>query len=217
MIVVAVLSVCSGVGGMDPRLQESIDLYLGTSGTVDDPRAQELLLEAQAGGDALSVMWLARVYSTGRMEFAADKPRARRIAGTVIDEIEARAGAGEAEAQFLLGTAFAEGLGKAVDAEQALVWYRRAAAQNHILAQHNIGNAYASGFGVARSDEQAVYWWTLAAQQGDAIPQLRLGEVYEQGRGVDADLDQAIRWYTDAARRGNPNARAALLRLGVAL
>ncbi|MFN3163920.1 MAG: tetratricopeptide repeat protein [Pseudohongiellaceae bacterium] len=198
---------------LDPHLEQAIDLYLGTSGTVNDPLAREHLEQAQLNGDALSVMWLARVYSTGRMTYPADKSRAREIANSIITAVEARAESGEAEAEFLMGTAFAEGLGKPVDPEQAVAWYRRAAGQGHILAQHNLGNVSFSGNGVPQSDERAVYWWTLAAEQGDAIPQFRLGQMYEQGRGVEQDLEQAIAWYQDSARRGNSNARAALARL----
>ncbi|GAB5499878.1 MAG: hypothetical protein PsegKO_21890 [Pseudohongiellaceae bacterium] len=198
---------------LDPHLEQAIALYLGTSGTVDDPLAREHLEQAQLNGDALSIMWLARVYSTGRMTYPADKSRAREIANSIITAVEARAESGEAEAEFLIGTAFAEGLGKPADPEQAVAWYRRAAEQGHILAQHNLGNVSFSGNGVPQSDERAVYWWTLAAEQGDAIPQFRLGQMYEQGRGVEQDLEQAIAWYQDSAGRGNSNARAALARL----
>lgn len=198
---------------LDPSLEQAIDLYLGTSGTVDDPRAREYLEQAQLNGDALSVMWLARVYSTGRMTYPADKERAREIASSIIAAVEARAESGEAEAEFLMGTAFAEGLGKPMDPERAVAWYRRAADQGHVLAQHNLGNVYFSGTGVSQSDEMAVYWWTLAAEAGDAIPQFRLGQMYEQGRGVAQDIEHALAWYRDSARRGNANARAALDRL----
>lgn len=212
-LIVLLLSSGHLVAQLDPHLEQAIDLYLGTSGTVNDPLAREHLEQAQLDGDALSIMWLARVYSTGRMTYPADKSRAREIANSIITAVEARAESGEAEAEFLMGTAFAEGLGKPVDPEQAVAWYRRAAGQGHILAQHNLGNVSFSGNGVPQSDERAVYWWTLAAEQGDAIPQFRLGQMYEQGRGVEQDLEQAIAWYQDSARRGNSNARAALARL----
>ena len=72
---------------IDPLLARAIALYTGTSGTVDDPRAHDLLIEAAADGDALSRMWMARVYSRGRMEFERDEGRARQIAGEVIGEV----------------------------------------------------------------------------------------------------------------------------------
>ncbi len=201
------------VSEIDSSLVESIRWYTGETGTVDDARAKVLLEEAVARGDAISLMWLARVYSTGRMGFPADKTQAKQIAAGVIAEIERRANAGSAEAAFLMGTAYAENLARPLDPVQAVQWYRLAAAQQHVLAQHNLGNVYFSGTGVPQDDAMAVQWWTLAAEQGDAIPQYRLGIMFEEGRGVSTDLQQALRWYRDSAQRGNANARAALLRL----
>jgi uncharacterized protein len=207
------LQACTSVVSADPDLTEAIRWYTGEAGSVDDERARQLLERAAVDGDPLSVMWIARVYSTGRMTFPADKAKAIEIAESVITEVEQLALEGDAEANFLMGTAFAEGLGKPVNPVQAIVWYRKAAALDNTLAQHNIGNVYASGTGVLQSDSEAVTWWLLAAEKGDAIPQFRLGEMYERGMGVTQDIEEAMRWYRDSANRGNKNAEAALARL----
>ncbi len=199
--------------GPDPDLVDAIRWYTGEAGRVDDLRARNLLERALANEDALSVMWLARVYSTGRMTYEADKGRAVEIAGTVIDEVERRALAGVGEANFLMGTAYAEGLAKPVDPVEAVIWYRRAAARDITLALHNLGNVYAAGIGVPQSDAEAVRWWRLAAENGDAIPQFRLAQMYETGRGVAQNLDEALYWYRESARRGNASAAVALDRL----
>ncbi len=196
-------------------LAEAIKWYTGEMGMVDDRRARELLESAVETGEPLATMWLARVYSTGRMTFPADKPKAVTIAESVIAEIETLANNGDTEAMFLMGTAFAEGLAKPVDPALAVFWYLQAADQGNTLAIHNMGNVYASGTGVPQSDEQAVQWWRQAATKGDAIPQLRLATMYEQGRGVAPDLEQAVAWYSQSASRGNQAAAAALVRLGI--
>ena len=72
---------------MDPLLVEVIGFYTGSGGHMDDARAHELLLEAAADNDTLSRMWLARVYSRGRMLFDRDDARAGQIAGEIIDEV----------------------------------------------------------------------------------------------------------------------------------
>ncbi len=199
---------------VDPRLEEAVRWYTGVAGRVDNARAKALLLEAAADRDPISRMWIARVYSRGRMDFERNEERARTIAREVVDRIEALAAARVPEAVFLMGTAYDEGLGRTENAETAVEWYRRAADLGHGLAQHNLGNIYFEGRGVAQSDSDAVHWWTLAAEEGDAIPQLRLGTMYEEGRGVERDLEAARRWYERAAARGNADARAALQRLG---
>jgi len=159
-------------------------------------------------------VWLARCYSTGRMGFERDPTRARAMASAVIGFVRAYAEQGEAEAIFLVGTAYDEALGVPEEPREAAEWYRRAAERGHVLAAHNMGNLHAAGRGVAQSDEQAVAWWRKAAELGDVIPMLRLGTMYEEGRGVGRDVAQAREWYAKAASRGNAQGEAALRRLG---
>ncbi|MDG1026026.1 MAG: tetratricopeptide repeat protein [Gammaproteobacteria bacterium] len=212
-LLILFLTNCASRIDPDPELIEAIRWYTGEAGTVDDVRARSLLESAAADGDALSMMWLARVYSTGRMTYPADKATAVEIASSVIIEIERLAFAGVGEASFLMGTAYAEGLAVPADPVAAVAWYRRAAAANITLAQHNLGNVHAAGTGVEQSDFEAVRWWLLAAQKGDAIPQFRLAQMYEQGKGVQQDLELAEQWYRESASRGYRNAVIALQRL----
>lgn len=200
---------------VDPNLIESIRWYTGESGTVDDKKAKQLLELAATDKDPLSTMWMARVYSTGRMGFPTDKPRAQVIASSVIEQIEAIADSGVDEAQFLMGTAYAEALGKDRNDKLAAEWYRRAADNGHVLAAHNMGNSHFSGTGVSQDDAMAVFWWTQAALAGDAIVQYRLGQMYEQGRGVEINIETARSWYQDSSRRGNSNALNALEQLDI--
>lgn len=198
----------------DARVVEAIALYTGTAGRVDDARARTLIDAAATDGDVLARMWVARAWSRGRLGYPRDEARARAIAEPLFTAVQRQASLGGVEAQFLMGTAFDEGLGVAEDAVAAFGWFQKAAAEGHTLAEHNIGNAYAAGRGVAADPSAAVAWWTKAALKGDAVPQLRLGEAYERGTGVPVDRLQARRWYTDAAGRGNAAAKAALERLG---
>ncbi len=202
-----------GAQDVDPRLDEAIRWYTGMTGTVDDHRARELLLEALEDPNPISRMWLARCYSRGRMFFERDDSRADLIAAEVLDEVERLAHGGVAEAAFLMGTANDEGLAMEADAAMAAAWFHRAADQAHVLAQHNLGNAYYGGRGLPQSDTMAVYWWLQAAEQGDAIPQRELASMFEQGRGVEKDLAEAERWYRASAERGNTQAQEALERL----
>ncbi|MBL8136386.1 MAG: sel1 repeat family protein [Acidobacteria bacterium] len=198
----------------DTRVVEAIALYTGTAGRVDDAKARALIDAAATDGDVLARMWIARAWSRGRLGYARDEARARAIADQMIGAVQRQAALGVVEAQFLMGTAYDEGLGVTEDPAVAFGWFQKAAAGGHTLAEHNIGNAYAAGRGVSADPAAAVSWWTRAALKGDAVPQLRLGEAYERGSGVAADLVQARRWYADAAGRGNAAAKAALERLG---
>ena len=207
---VALTTCAADPPAVDPNLAEAIRWYTGVSGRVDNEQARALLLQAASDGDAVSRMWIARVYSRGRMGFEENVDSARTIAHAAMAGVEAAAEQGGAEAAFLMGTAYAEGLGKDQNDEVAVDWYRRAADMGNVLAQHNMGNVYFSGTGVQQNDSLAAHWWAKAASQGDAIPQFRLGTMYEQGRGVARDLDQARRWYEESASRGYSDAVEAL-------
>ena len=211
----ALLAGCAQpIAQADAELLKAVDWYTGVAGSVDYDQARALLEEAAADEDPLSTMWMARVYSTGRMGFEEDKDRARELASGVIAEVEAAANAGVSEAMLLMGTAFDEGLGKEHDEVKAFEWHLRAAEAGNVLGQHNTGNQYSEGRGVEQDLSAAVEWWTRSSERGDATTQLRLGEAYEAGRGVSVNPEEAVRWYSMAASLGNTAAREALDRLG---
>ena len=201
-------------GPIDPLLEEAIGYYTGIAGDVDDARAHQLLLEAAADGDTLSTMWLARCYSRGRMEFDEDRDRARAIAAEIIGEVRRLAELNVAEAAFLMGTAYAVGLGVDADRETALRWYFSAANLGNALAAHNLGNAYREADGRSYDPRIAAYWYRKAAEIGDALPMFWLGQMYENGEGLPVNVQEARRWYREAAERGRADARDALERLG---
>jgi TPR repeat protein len=113
--------------------------------------------------------------------------------------------AGNAEAEFVYGEAFANGSGVPQSDSAARDWLLKAARQGHMLAQYSLGLLYASG-GVVADDQQAAYWLEQAAQQGSSQAQSELGLLYAAGRGVDKDLEKAYLWETLAALQGDVNA-----------
>ena len=72
---------------LNRHLNTSINYYTGEAGVVDDSIAREHLEIAISERDTLALMWLARVYSTGRMNFPKDSKRAFSIARLVIDDV----------------------------------------------------------------------------------------------------------------------------------
>lgn len=74
---------------------------------------------------------------------------------------------GNASAQFILGTMYANGEGVLEDDREAVAWYRKAAEQGHASAQSNLGKMYAKGEGVTRNLVKAYAWFNLSAAQGN--------------------------------------------------
>ncbi|KAF9970316.1 hypothetical protein BGZ73_006996 [Actinomortierella ambigua] len=102
------------------------------------------------------------------------------------------------------------GRGVPQHAEEALVWYRKAAELGHETALNNIGVMYKYGRGVEASDETAAEWYRKAAEQGYASAQFNLAESYKYGTGVEKDYVEAVAWYRRAAGQGHADAEQAL-------
>lgn len=87
--------------------------------------------------------------------------------GEDLSELRQKAEQGNADAQFILGCAYADGEDVPQDFQEAARWYRLAAEQGDVSAQCNLGRAYADGNGVPQDYAQAYAWFNIAAVQGD--------------------------------------------------
>ena len=58
---------------------------------------------------------------------------------------------------------YVSGDGVEEDDLEGFVWFRKAADQGYVLAQHDIGMMYADGDGVPQDDVEAHMWLNLAA------------------------------------------------------
>ena len=76
---------------------------------------------------------------------------------------------GDATSQLQLGRLYAEGLGVAKDAVEAVKWYRKAADQGYAPAQVNLGWMYFNGRGVAKDEVEAYKWYLLSGAQGNEL------------------------------------------------
>ncbi len=127
-----------------------------------------------------------------------------------VGELRPLAEAGEAQAQFYMGTLAEHGAGVPKDYGAALEWYARAAGQGHVGAQFAIGLLYHDGAGqgaVPQDPVAAARWLGAAAEAGNAMAQHLLGRMYRLGRGVARDDALALKWSQTAAQRGVPGAQ----------
>jgi len=76
-----------------------------------------------------------------------------------------RAEAGDARAQFDIGSMYERGLGVRQDYGEAARWYRRAAEQGDVDAQRILGVAYYMWEHVPRDLVQSYFWFSLAASR----------------------------------------------------
>ncbi len=143
--------------------------------------------------------------------------------------------AGNAEAQFQVGSMLAEGSLR-IDRDMGVArdWLRRAAGQGHAEAWIALGDLYAKGADGSPQDKaEAADWLRKAAGEGnekaqavlknleedmagDALPEAeQLARAYAclEGRDVPQDKAAAARWFRKAAAKGNVDAQWRLATL----
>ena len=119
--------------------------------------------------------------------------------------------AGNANAQFWIGTAYESGAGVTKSEIKSVEWYMKAAAQGHIDAQIKVGNAYIYGMGLSKNVSKALSWFRKAAALGSEHAHLVLGRLYSnRDYGIAKDYMQAVKWYQPIAKRSNVNAQFSL-------
>ncbi len=117
------------------------------------------------------------------------------------EQLRQAANNGDAKAQYVLGSRYADGDRAPQDYKQAVQWYTKAANQGLAVAQYNLGVYYKNGYGVAQDYKQAVQWYTKAANQGLADAQYNLGLCYYKGEGVEEDCGAARYWFLQAEKK----------------
>ena len=185
-------------------------LIIDATGAAPDPMYQEtppvlrdVVVRARRG-ETQAQVHLAQSFLKGD-GFAADPIAAARWS----DEAAAQ---GDATAQFILGSLYAEGIKP--NPRLAFDWFSAAASRGNVRAMHNLAIAYLNGSGVLQDAKAAAAWFEKAASAGYRDSAFDLGVLYERGEGVAQNSQNALKWYDQAASFGDPEAmqRATYLR-----
>lgn len=159
--------------------------------------------------------------TTGAPTMTVDEPGQQAAFAAEVERLRPLAEAGDADAQFGLGVAYARGRGVPMDTREAVRWLRLAAGQGHPDALFDLANGYRHGRGVTADLAEAARLYRLAAEQGDAYGRYDLGLLVEDGRGTKRDPAEAFALFSLAATHEDdtlrPLAQAARDRLGPTL
>jgi TPR repeat protein len=134
---------------------------------------------------------------------------ARTLAGSPEERtrlIKSGAEAGVAEAQAVLGQMLLDGAGVPKDAAAALTWFKKAAAQGHVMGINMVGRCYDLGWGVRPDKGVAAQCYRMAAEQGLDWAMYNYATLLALGEGVAEDKPAALDWLRKAAQRGNAKA-----------
>jgi TPR repeat protein len=147
------------------------------------------------------------VLSAAVFQLRAEQPGINR---KKIEELRAKAEAGDDDSEYHLGLRYCNGEGVPKDFSKAVKWFRKAADQGNVQAETALGYCYATGQGVAKEYTEAVKWYRKAAEQNFAQAELNLGNCYANGQGVAKDDAEAVKWYRKAAEQGFAQAQISL-------
>lgn len=144
--------------------------------------------------------WFERGMQLGKAgDFAAALPLIRSAAD-----------AGHADAQFTLGTMYANGQGVPLSKTDARLWFERAAQKNHPRALYNLGLYHERGISVPKDMSTALSWYRRGASNGDAQAAYNAGHILLTGDGVPRNSVEGIRLLEQSASAGTPEAMASL-------
>ena len=210
-------------------LLRSVQLTSGANMDHDAARARRLELKAMdMKGDAKGFWNAVTVVARDRAQQNA--PRAMYLCGRILwldysDEkavkegmewIRRAADAGYSEAQYQVGEAYAGWPPAAAkeDLNEAIVWYRKAAEQDHVPAMEDLARCLEGDLGegqerqgVTEADlREAFKWYMAAADQGSCAGQYGAAVMLRDGRGAQKDINSAAELFEAAAYQGHGEA-----------
>jgi hypothetical protein len=125
-------------------------------------------------GDVRAAMWLARFYVNGNFSVPPDPDKGRKMAASLVPELEKLAEKGDADAQYLVGVAYYSGLGTERDLGKAVQWATRSADAGQPFAVNQLGLMFALGHGVGPDIGKARQLFSRAEDQGLAAAAVNL-------------------------------------------
>ena len=129
------------------------------------------------------------------------------------EQLERLADAGDAYAQYIIGTAYRDGGLLIPDTVKAQKLLERAAEQDLDAAQYALGKLYLSDDADVHDPAKGIYWLKRSADNGNDYAAYRLGKEYLSGKNVPKDASTAAEYLRQAANDGNAYAQYLLGKL----
>jgi len=162
---------------------------------------------AAAAVSAAAILYLARPSDLDRARDAysdGDFATARTI-------LQPLAEGGDADAEYRLAKLYESGYGVPANRRRAFDWYRKAADQQHHLAEYRLARLISYDHTLladltdTQQDAEAARLFQLAAEAGVAPAQAQYGYFLAIGRGLPPDTAAALVWSRRAAEQGDPD------------
>ena len=129
------------------------------------------------------------------------------------EQLEQLADAGDAHAQYIIGTAYRDGGLLIPDTAKAQKFLECAAKQEIDAAQYALGKLYLSDDADVHNPAKGIYWLKRSADNGNDYAAYRLGKEYLSGKNTVKDAETAVSYLRQAANNGNAYAQYLLGKL----
>ena len=129
------------------------------------------------------------------------------------EQLEQLADAGDAHAQYIIGTAYRDGGLLIPDTAKAQKLLERAAEQDLDAAQYALGKLYLSDDADVHDSAKGIYWLKRSADNGNDYAAYRLGKEYLSGKNTVKDAETAVSYLRQAADNGSTYAQYLLGKL----
>ena len=129
------------------------------------------------------------------------------------EQLEQLADAGDAHAQYIIGTAYRDGGLLIPDTVKARRLLKHAAEQEIDAAQYALGKLYLSNDADVHDPAKGIYWLKRSADNGNDYAVYRLGKEYLSGNNVPKDASAAVEYLWQAADNGSAYAQYLLGKL----
>jgi len=137
----------------------------------------------------LPFLWLILIVALFYLLQLREAPAQSSEILTGVAQIEAKAKAGDAMAQYEFGTLAYTGIGVIQDYTGAAAWLEKSAKQGNAEAACELGFLYQTGsFGQGPpppDPKRAAIWYEAAAKQNNACGAFALAALYRRGTGVE--------------------------------
>ena len=129
------------------------------------------------------------------------------------EQLEQLSEAGDAHAQYIIGTAYHDGWLLIPDTVKAQKLLECAAEQDLDAAQYALGKLYLSDDADVHDPVKGIYWLKRSVDNGNDYAAYRLGKEYLSGKNVSKDTSTAAEYLRQAANNGNAYAQYLLGKL----
>jgi hypothetical protein len=203
-----------------PKNLEEALRWFGRAAMLGDPYSQAWLGDMLSTGDGVdhdreaAMAWYRKAAEGGftpALDILTGEPQTSPEDERAIFQLWlARAQAGEAAAQRVVGDLTLKGAGTEPSAAEAVGWLRKAADQGDVTAKIILAGIYLQNQAEPRDEYEPIALLLEAAEQGDADAQYNLGVCFQQGACVPRDPAKAEELYRQAANRHQSRAPLAL-------